>query len=509
MMNGIWMAASWVGVGVLSVGMGVAGAQTAKRPMTFADLMAMRRVSDPQVSPGGKWVMFSVTDVSLEKNSKTNHLWVVGLEGKMPERQVTFGDGEANGRFSPDGKTVSLTMKGQIYEMPWDEAKGTLGEAVQVTNVNGGADGAVWSPDSKKLMFVVSVYPECSVKGGGGPTSRDETARDGAPRFAGMEGAEWAEEDDCDKAKAAAADADPVKAQVWTKLLYRHWNAFTGERRSHVAVGDADTGRHLRDLTPASAVGDAETPTFSLGGPLGYAWAPDSKEIAYVTNLDAVPAASTNNDVFTLRLDGATSEGPAKAVKVSTSLGSDDGPQYSPDGRWLASMQARAGYESDRFRLMVFDREKKTTREWMSYFDAWVDEFAWTPNGDGLLFTTSRAGSEDVDGISLDDNRMEFLKGEGEFSDIRPLVGLTGQKPAQALVAVRMTARQPSEVFVYPTRGADSKAGAVQLTHLNDDLLAELDLARMEPFTFEGAKKAKVEGLWCGRRTLIRRRSTR
>ena len=86
---------------------------------------------------------------------------------------------------------------------------------------------------------------------------------------------------------------------------------------------------------------------------MGYAWAPDSKEIAYVTNVDLVPAASTNNDVYTLRLD----DPGAKPVKISMSLGSDDAPAYSPDGKWLAfRSQARAGYESDRFRLMLFDR---------------------------------------------------------------------------------------------------------------------------------------------------------
>ncbi len=125
-------------------------------------------------------------------------------------------------------------------------------------------------------------------------------------------------------------------------------------------------GANPRDLTPVGVVGDAEVPTFSLGGPLGYAWAPDSREVAYVANLDAVPAASTNNDVFTLRLD----EVGAKAVKVSTSLGSDDGPAYSPDGRWLAfRSQERAGFESDRFRLMVLDREKGTIKEVMPKFD--------------------------------------------------------------------------------------------------------------------------------------------
>ena len=131
-----------------------------------------------------------------------------------------------------------------------------------------------------------------------------------------------------------------MKGQVWDALLFKHWDHYTGTKRSHVLVVSAD-GTGVRDLTPASAVGDAETPTFSLGGPLGYAWAPDSKEIAYVTNLDAVPAASTNNDVFTLRLD----EPAAKAVKVSTSPGSDDGPAYSPDGKWLAFVSDRSGRE--------------------------------------------------------------------------------------------------------------------------------------------------------------------
>ena len=175
-----------------------------KRPMTFADLMAIKRVSDPQVSPSGKWVMFSVTDVSLEKNTKVNHLWVVPITGGQ-ERQVTFGDGETFGRFSPDGSSVSLTLNGQIYVAPWNEAAGKLGAWGEMTNVAGGADGAIWSPDSKRLMFVADVYPECSVKGGektnaGVPPLR--TTRSG--RDDGIKAAEpamWAEEDACDKAK--------------------------------------------------------------------------------------------------------------------------------------------------------------------------------------------------------------------------------------------------------------------------------------------------------------------
>jgi dipeptidyl aminopeptidase/acylaminoacyl peptidase len=470
---------------LLAASLALTPAPAQKRPMTFQDLMAMKRVSDPQISPSGKWVLFSVTDVSLEKNTKVNHLWVVPIAGGK-EIQVTTGEGESNGRFSPDGKKVALSMKGQIYEMPWDESTGKLGEPTQVTNVNGGADGAIWSPDSKRLMFVVSVYPECSEK------------------------ADWAAEDACDKAKDDAANASPVKAQLFTGLLYRHWNAFTGERRSHVAVVNAADGTGLRDLTPASAVGTAETPTFSLGGPLGYAWAPDSKEIAYVTNLDKVPAASTNNDVFTLRLD----EGGAKSVKVSTSLGSDDGPSYSGDGKYLAfRSQARAGYESDRFRLMIVDRAAKTTREAFPNFKGWIDEFIWGDKWNHYFdFTSSFEGEERIYSGALG-GEVQLVRKGGEFSQLVQAAATSSW--GANFVAVKMKVGAPAEVFsvgtsdsalgtaVKPGGGVvadrfgvsiSNNSSCYQLTHLNDFVLAELALGSLTSFWFEGAQGTKVQG---------------
>ncbi len=428
------ICAGWLVAAVVGLGWGSAWAQdSGKRPMTFADLQKMKRVSDPQISATGKWVMFSVPDVSLEKNTKITNLWVVPLEGGggttadssaalrndkqngagnggggggrgsnptsdvkpsdmgHPERQLTFGEvSQTGGRFSPDGKWVLLVSAGggtsQIWTAAWDEETGTMKKPYPLTSVSTGADGAVWSPDSKRILFVSSVYPECSDKGvAADPTHRDKAAMNGAPNPVGHEAASWVEEDACNKAKDEAAEKSPVKAMVFDHLLYRHWDAYTGEKRSHVLVVSRENGEDVRDLTPASAVGDAETPTFSLGGPIGYAWAPDSKEIAYVTNLDTVKATSTNNDVFTLRLD----EPGTKAVKVSTSPGSDDAPAYSPDGRWLAfRSQARAGFESDRFRLMLFDREKKTIKELMPKFDRWVDEFVWSPDSNSIYFVS-------------------------------------------------------------------------------------------------------------------------
>ena len=446
------------------------GPVAAKRPMTFADLMAMKRVSDPQISPSGKWVMFSVMDVSLEKNTKVNHLWVVPINGSAPEKQVTSNTGESFGRFSPDGKFVSYTGAPtkddpvrRITIATWDEATGTIGVGRTLQAVSGDADGAIWSPDSRHFLFTTQVYPECSNK----PT--------------------WAEEDACDKAKDDAVAASPVKAQVWNALLYRHWDAYTGLKRTHIIEADFSlAGANPRDLTPASAVGDAETPTWMLGGPLEYAWAPDSKEIAYVTNLDKVPAASTNNDVFTLRLD----EPGAKAVKVSTSPGSDDEPEYSPDGKWLAfRSQARAGFESDRFRLMLYDREKKTIKDAIKKWDLWVDEFVWSPDSARLYFASANRGDEPVyetDVSGLIAGQVAGIIQSGEFGDLR--ISPDGKQ----LVMSGMRLDMPSTIVSMPV---DVPVDSLSiLSHLNDPLLSKLEIAPMESFWFAGAEGTKVQG---------------
>jgi dipeptidyl aminopeptidase/acylaminoacyl peptidase len=452
-----------------------------KRPMTFADLQRIRRVSDPQISPGGKWVMFSVVDVDLEKNSKVSHLWVAPLDGKGPgpqstDRQVTFWkEGESGGRFSPDGKQVLFVSanggtSSQIYLASWDEAGGKMGTPRQLTNVSTEADGAVWSPDSQRILFVSRVYPECS----------DEES--------------WLHEDNCNKRKDEEAARNPVKAMVFDKLFYRHWNSYVGPKRSHVLVVSATDGNAVRDLTPRRQIGDAEAPVFSLGGPMGYAWAPDSKEIAFVTNVDPVPAASTNNDVFTLRLD----EPGAQAMRISTSPGSDDAPAYSPDGRYIAyRSQARAGYESDRFRLMLYDRSraagqqagKLAVKELLPTFDRWVDEFVWAPDSKTIYFSSGEMGEENILSTQVDLPEATAVANKAEYGELQ--ISRDGRK----IVTSVMTVRSPAAIS---SIGLDAEghggAAVVRLTHLNDALLGQLDLPRMESFMFPGAENTTVQG---------------
>jgi len=517
---------SFVTGGLLVVAGCAAGAQglatgsdaVAKRPMTFADLQAMKRVSDPQISPSGKWVLFSVTDVSLEKNSKVNHLWVVPIGGGG-ERELTAGKGESEGRFSPDGKWVMYasaeTGSAQVWLAPWDDASGTMAAGHQVTSLETETDGAIWTPDSKHFLFVSEVYPECESHAAMGVTRNEE-------------------EVNCNAAKDVVAAQNPAKALLFTSLLYRHWDHYQGAKRSHLFYGSTEPGAGAPvDLTPASVIGDHVAPTFSMGGPMGYAISPDGKEVAYVVNLDKVPAESTNNDIYTLQV-GAE---PGTAKKVSTSPGSDDGPAYSPDGKWLAwRSQARGGFESDLFQLSLMDRSTGIAsivdlkeNDSKTSFDNWVDEFVWAPDSHAIVFASPYHGTESIFSVDIDAGTRQghpnFYQRTvaGEYGELR----LVGQEekivsPGMpsftqtkfTLVAIKVSISHPAAIVSFPMGLISNQiltcAGCEEpgihpivmpqhamestLTHLNDRLLVQLELPNMELFWFTGAANTKVQG---------------
>jgi dipeptidyl aminopeptidase/acylaminoacyl peptidase len=381
---------------------------------------------------------------------------------------------------------------GQIVVAAWDDGAGTVGAGRAVTSLETEADGAIWAPDSKHFVFVSSVYPECEVAG--------------AQRFA--------EEATCNAAKDAAAEKSPVKAQVWDHLLYRHWDHYVGAKHSHIFYGSVEGGVP-EDLTPASVVGDHEAPTFQLDAPLGYAISPDGREIAYVVNLDKVPAESTNNDVFVLQV-GAE---PGTAKKVSTSLGSDDGPAYSPDGKWLAwRSQKRAGFESDKFDLVVMDRGTGAIRDLTEKFPNWVDEFTWIDDSQHLFFSSPLNGEEPLYHVNVTGDSLTALpKGGGMWSDFTSRL-VSGR---EHIIGSRMWVQRPAEIFNVdaielddsvqpvvvredpPTKGEQvvrigvstrPHAMSGQLTHVNDVLASQLSLSPLEPFWFAGANGTKVEG---------------
>ena len=250
-----------------------------------------------------------------------------------------------------------------------------------------------------------------------------------------------------------------------------------------------------------------DVPPFSLGGPDGYAFSPDGKEIAFEENLDPVPAISTNSDIFTLRLDDPN----AKPVKISTAAGGDHSPAYSPDGKYIAwRSQERAGYESDKFRLVIYDRATKQIKETLPNFDRWVDEFAWAPDSQTVYFCYGNAGEERIDSVQVDGSHLARLTKSGEYGDLHPT------PDGKLLIASKMTVRMPGEIRVLDTEdkqqitaerlhGREPQPGSEasgayavlkerQLSHLNDAILNALDLRELDTFRFPSQERASVQG---------------
>jgi dipeptidyl aminopeptidase/acylaminoacyl peptidase len=450
-----------------------------KRPMTFEDMMKMKRLGETAVSPDSKWLAYSVTTVDLNQNTKTAELWMQAIApssgtGSEPQRMAVAQPGDGGPQFAPLGNRI-LFLSGreggqQVWLADFDPATGAMSNAKKLTAISTEADNALWSPDGKSIVFTSAVYPDCAAI-----TTED-----------------FATGNKCNADRDAALAASKVKAQVFTHLLYRHWNHFTGDKRSHLFLVSVESGA-MRDLTPNDP---HDVPPFSLSGGGGFAIAPDSKELAFTENLDPEPAISTNADIFTLDLTNAA----AKPVKVSTSLGGDFSPAYSPDGKYLAwRSEARAGYEADKFQLMVYDREKKTTWDLHPNIQTWVDEFAWGPDSKRFLFVSGQKGEAPIFIANLE-GHSNRLSNRGELSDLHPLAD------GKTILASAMSVASPGEVvkleyswdyqmepgYDIVTNNANVVNGSI--THLNDALLAQLDLPKMEDFWFTVADKTKLQG---------------
>ena len=439
-----------------------------KRPFTFEDMMKLKRVGAPVPSPDGKWVVFDCVDVDLEANTRISHLWIVPANGGESRRLSQTPNHEERPRFSPDGKRLIWTSKAtdptQIWMSDFDSNAGALtGKPHQLTDISTGADGGIWSPDSKNIVFVSAVYPDCK-------------------------------DDACNKQRDEELKKSKVKAKIFSRLFYRHWSAFTEFKRSHLfvqsvelpvpgaekgsAAGTAATT--ARDFTP----GDHDVPPFSLGGQDMYAISPDGQEVAYTSNIDGVEATSTNNEIFVV----PTNSGAPK--KISASPGADTTPLYSPDGKYLAwRSQARAGFEADKWRLLVQDRQSGKTGDLTEQFHRSVGSFAWQPDSRAIAFSAEDGGEAPVFVMPMVLTLKEPLRVQ-QMSHADDLVYGSDRR----LYFTRMSIAAPNEIWGRSVGLGIDKASPWQVTHMNDALLSQIEMQPLESFTFDGANDEKVQG---------------
>ena len=400
------------------------------------DLLKIRRVGDPQLSPDGKRVAFTIGDVNVDANRTLTQIYIISSAGGEM-RQLTSGTSSSSSpRWSPDGKKIAYVTGDQVWVM---EPDGSNKE--QVTKISTGAGGPVWSPDGNWLAFVSDVYPDCTA-------------------------------DECNKAKDEAADKNKVKAHVTERLLFRHWVEWRDRKRTHVFIV-ASKGGVARDLTP----GDFDSPPYAVAGDVDYSFSPDSKELAYLRNPDKIEAISTNSDVYIV----PTAGGPARNI-TGKNHGYDDTPAYTPDGKYIIyRSQATAGFEADRWRLMAFNRSAGTSVELLRGFDLSVDEVALSPDGKTIYFTAGDRGYENVYKVPVTGGQQQRVAGNVFASNLQVAADNT-------FVFESSTISGPAEIF----RG--NAGSVIALTRVNNELMTQANLKPAEEMEWTDALGKKIQG---------------
>ncbi len=356
----------------LSAGL-AATAQT--KAMSFEDFIRLKRVSDPQVSPDGSLIAFVVTVMDKDANRSNSDIWLVPSKGGEPRQLTSSPKADSHPRWSPDGKKIAfVSTRSGTFQIYIIDLAG--GEASPLTSLSTGGSGAIWSPKGTHLAFVSSVFPDCP-------------------------------DDDCNKKKSAEQEKSPVKARLYDRLLYRHWNSWWDGTRSHLFIVQA-SGEKPVDVTP----GDYDTPPIALGGSQDYAFSPDGSEISFVRNIDPEFRLSlgTNNDIFAAPTIGG------EIKRLTASQANDNQPVYSPDGRAIAyHAMARPGFEADKYSLMLLDRKTGKIANLTEDFDYSVRGILWSPDSSTIYFDAEEKGRTALFRLVLKTGRPEKIL-EGRYA---------------------------------------------------------------------------------------------
>jgi dipeptidyl aminopeptidase/acylaminoacyl peptidase len=425
------------------------------RPMTVEDLLAVKRIADPQASPDGRKIVYVVTDVDLAANSTRSSLWIADANAPGNGRPLTnAGKKDAHPRWSPDGKRVLFQSNRSGSMQLWViDVDG--GEARKLTDVSTDASNGLWSRDGRRIAFVSTVRPEFSAK-------------------------PFAESDRLNKEKDEAVSKSPVKAKVFTKLFYRHWDSHVDDKRQHLFVMSFDpaTGAagEPKNVTPGDRDAYPTSSTFSVGD--DFTFSPDGSHLVFTAVPEKNEAWNTNMDLCRVPVAGSSTWENLTAANPAA----DGAPVFSPDGSQLVwRSQKRPGFEADKWNLMVAD----------------VDP-SGKPTGEPRVLTKSLDRS--VEGIAVEGKGASAIALFTAEEDGRILLWqapLSGEAPSKlvgpkgsvaAFSAAGGTTALLHAAMASPAEVSAMKGGAVQpVTSWNAASVAKLKLPVPESIKVPGA----------------------
>lgn len=434
-------------VAVAALTTGIAGSAHAKG-LTVEDMLAMQRISEPAVSPDGKWVAYTVRDTDYEANRGRNDVWLSAVDGSTTRRLTTDPASDSSPAWSPDGRWIYFASSRGGSSQVW-RISASGGEAEQVTKLPTDVGGFKLFPDGKRLVVALEVWPE--TKSLAESLSRDD-----------------------------AKSKEKGSAQIYDQLMFRHWDSWEDGKYSHLFVWTppelGGKANEARDITPGRTT---DAPTRPFGGMEEVSISPDGKQIAYLARTGTRDIAwTTNTDVYLVGADGKGTVNLTAANKAY-----DFSPTFSPDGKTLAVLSmARPGYEADRQRITLIDMASKRSKVITEAWDRSPGSIEWSRDGRTIYTSAENIGNQALYAVDVATGTPKLLLDKGTNAGPQ----LAGDR----LLFQRDTLRQPVELFTVRPDGGDLK----QVTRLNDARVKAITWGEYEQFSFKGAKGDTVYG---------------
>ena len=411
-------------------------------PFSIHDMLAMDRLSDPQVSPDGKLIVFTLRTTDLEADKGRTDLWLIGAGGTDLRRLTSHPEGDFNPRWAPDGKSVwfisTRSDSAQVWRIRVDG-----GEAQQVTDLPLDVGNLLVSPDGKHVAFTMEVFPDC------------KTIADTKDRL-----------DEISSRKTTG--------RIYEQIFVRHWDTWKDGRRSHLFVMPIAGGDPV-DLMWGM---DADTPSKPFGGPEEITFTPDGRGLVFsARDAGRTEPWSTDFNLYAVPIDGSK---PMECLTKDNKAW-DTNPVFSPDGRTLAYLaMTKPGYESDRFRIVLRnwpDGEKRVLTEG---WDRSPSSFCFSADGKTIYAAATNVGQKSLFAVNVRSGAVRTIVKEGRIGS--PAVA------AGRIIYGMSNLRSPVELYSVQPDGRNIR----KITNINDEKIAAARMGDYEQFTFAGWKGQTV-----------------
>lgn len=407
---------------------------------TPEDLLSFNRLSDPQISPDGKWVLYTLGTPSIEENKVSKDIYAISIDGTDIKKLTDHPSSDFHARWIDGGKKIAFlsTRMGSPQIFTKDFPKGA---PRGLTTIVGGISTFRYSPDGSLIAFTSNVKMK-------------ETISDKYPNLR--------------KSNVLA----------YTDLPTRHWDHWEDENVSHLFLMPAKGG-------PAVDIMEKEpydVPLQPFGGTEDYYWNPNSTEITYSCKKVDDYEVSTNTDLYVYNLK-------TKATRNITDgmLGYDKHPVYSPDGKMIAfTSQERAGFEADKVRLMAYDLTTNAITDLTASLDQWVSQFTWSPDSKTIYFSATENGTEPLFKVDVATQKVDkLLDGMYNYSS-----GIDISSDGNTMVIGRTSMQEPLDLYKVDLTA--EKLEAKRLSFVNSNIWVKIKEVKIEERQIESTDGKNV-----------------